>query len=289
MRIHKLERFPWLAYFVERVNPLTTLPLIIGFSLSAGLVTKGYVELFSFLISSLLLFFIACYLRLRNDFDDYEKDCIAFGDRPLPRSLISRRDVQEGLQYQEYILASFLGIIFIFFPTETKLNVLLVGGYLWLMGHKFYLPQWQKRSPLFKEILNQGFVIPLTLLIIAIYSPPNTFTWISLSYTLVVFGAVFLNNLCRKLDPYAHPASLSFIHYYGFHFSYYIALIALFLSAVGAYGLGAGLWLWPCELGVLYLLSRLFKNPKEFHFVQIAALFSLFMHVCSGVLITTLA
>ncbi|HEY4832072.1 MAG TPA: UbiA family prenyltransferase, partial [Waddliaceae bacterium] len=194
---------------------MTSLPLIVGYSLSAAWITKGFVELFPFVISSLLVFCITSYLRLKNDFEDFEKDSIAFTDRPLPRGLISRRAAQEVIQYLEYILAGFLGTIFIFYPTETKFIVLLLGGYLWLMGHKFYLPRWQKRSPLLREILGQAFLILLTLLIIAIWAPTEVFFLPSLSYTLIVFGAVFVNDLCRKLDPYAHPASLSFIHYYG--------------------------------------------------------------------------
>jgi hypothetical protein len=281
LKIHILKRFS--AYLIERTYPLISLPLVIGYSVSAALITKGYVELFPFVITSLLIFCIMSYFRLKNDIDDFEKDQIAFAERSLPRGMISKRDAQEVMQYLEYILASFLGIILIFYPAKTKALLLLVGGYLWLMKYKFYLPSWKKRSPLLKKFLNHVFFIPLTLLVMAIWSSPQVFSLPSLSYTLIVFSTIFVSNLCRKLDPYAHPASLTFIHYYGFHFSYYIALTALLLSALGAYELGVGLWLWPCELSVLYFLSRLFKKPKQFHIVQIASIFSLFMHIWAGI------
>lgn len=276
---------PWLRYILERLNPLVALPLIVGYSLSAVRIAKGVFDPLTLIVSCLALFYIAFFLRLKNDIQDFERDRIAFPSRPLPRGLISRYDAMEMVKYLEFGLTGFFGIIFIFYPPPVKLTILLTGGYIFLLAQGFFIPQWERSGPLLKGILAQILLIPLTLFIVGLWNSDATFTVPALSYTLIVFGASFVNGFCRKLDPFLHPASMSFIHYYGFRFSFYVGIGALLISALGAYGLGVQLWLWPCEIAVLYTLTMLFKKPKRFRFAQIAALLSLFVHIFSGLLI----
>lgn len=275
----------WLTYFKERYPPYIVFPLIVGLTLSGLWIGEGGFNPLSLIISCLVIFYATFYLRLKNDFDDFERDRIAFPNRPLPRGLISRYDVREIIRFLEISLAVLFGIIFVLYAAETRLALLLTGAYLWLMAHEFYAKNFMKRNLLVKEIFLQGFFIPVTLLVIGIWDHQFVFSLRGLSYSLVVFGAFFTYDLCRKLDPFSHPASLTFVHYYGFNFTYYVVIGALLVSAIGAYGLGLQLWLWPCELGIWFFLHRVFKYPKKFFYASIAALLSLFVHVSSVFLI----
>lgn len=277
---------PWTTYFIERFNPVFFLTVIIGMALSGVVIDRNLFRLSTFVVSCMILFYTAFLLRLNNDINDYDKDCIAFPNRALPRGLISKRDAKHALRNLEYGLLLFAVLIFVVFWGNTRVALLLTSAYFWLLLNEFYAKKWLERRPIVKGFAQQGFIFILTLLVISIGRPGVVFTSQGISYALLIFAAFFTFDICRKLNPYSHPISMAYVHFYGFKTTFWIVSALLLLSAMGAYGLGVQLWLWPVELAVFLSLSILLKDPKKYRIAEIAAALSLLVHAWAGAIPT---
>jgi len=258
--------------------------VIIGFALTGTILDGNMFTPFPFVVSCLVIFYMAFLLRLKNDFQDFDKDSIAFPERALPRGVLSKKEAEHAIHYLQYGLFGYFAVILIFYPAFTRLMLLLTGGYLWLILHNFYAEKWLTRHPLINGVMQQGIIFPLTLLVISLGRPEYVFSLQGFSYALLLSGAFFTFDICRKLDPYSHPITLAYIHYYGFRVTYWLVVVLLGLSALGSYGFGVHLILWTCEVGVLVMLTMLFKTPRIFRAVETAAGLSLIAHAWAGVL-----
>ena len=274
----------WITYFKERFSPLFSFAVIFGIALTGVIINRSPFVTAPFVISCITLCFGAILLRLRNDLEDYSKDCIAFPNRTLPRGLISTKEIAVVIQNLKYGMIIYSAFLFLFFGWTTKFILLLTAIYLWYFWNNFYSKEWLPRHPLAKGIARQGLVLPLTFLVISFGRADYVFSSQGWAYAILLFGAFFTFDICRKLDPFSHPASLAYIHYYGFRRVFFITGGALILSALGAYGMGLYLWLWPCELAVWLIMSLLFKKPKNYPLAEMAASVSLVVHAWAGFL-----
>ncbi len=274
----------WTTYFIERLSPLVTLAVIFGIATTGVILDKNLFQPFPFVVSCFTIFYIAFILRLKNDVDDYEKDCIAFPQRALPRGVLSKKDAILVLRYLEYGLIIYFAMLFIFSWGITRANTFITALYLWFLLHDFYAKQWLERRPLIKGLARHGLIIPITFLAISFGRPEYVFSAQGFSYVLLLFGAFYTFDICRKLDPYSHPVSLTYIHYYGFLITYWFTCGLLILSAIGAYGMGVHMWLWPLEICVCVTLIMLFKRPKMFRIAEMAGSLSFLAHAWAGLL-----
>lgn len=273
----------WFSFFFERFHPITTLVVISGISTSATIFNYNPFDPVVFMASCMVWFFLSFYFRLNNDLADLQVDKVAHSDRPLPRGIIHPQEAQVVLKAIQLILV-FLGVgIFLYFDAWSRLLVLINGGYFWLIRQKFYMGESLDRKPLLKTVMYQGMLIPMTLLSISLSHPQTLFSIQSLSYCLLLYGAFFTFELCRKLNPFSHPASQSLIHFFGFKKVFRFVFASLAVSAVGAIGFGAASLLLPVQLGVFLSLVYLFKNPRHYSIAQLAANFSLILHSWSAV------
>ena len=103
-----------------------------------------------------------------------------------------------------------------------------------------------------------------------------------LSYGLILFGAFSVYELCRVLDPRAHPSLGTPVQFFGFRRVFEMASIGLALSAMGAISLNLGWFLLPFEITVLLTLVVLFFRLDKFHLPELAVRLSLFVHGWSG-------
>jgi len=94
----------------------------------------------------------------------------------------------------------------------------------------------------------------------------------------MLFGAFLTYEICRKLDPRAHPILANYIHFYGFRHGFEMAAIALAVSAMGAISLYLEALLIPCEVIVLLSMSLLFFQPAWYRLPEVAASISLMAH-----------
>lgn len=277
---------PWAKYLFERYNPLFSMIVIIGAAASAVILNNSYFQPFPFVISCLVIFYTTFTLRLRNDIEDLERDRIAFPKRPLPQKLISRQEAEEVFYYLKFGQLIFFAGIFILSYQNTRLALLLASGYFWLLLNDFFAKRWLLRHPLSKCLAELGFIFFLAIFVVSIGRPSIAFASSGIAFALQLFGAYFVFEICRKLNPYSHPISLTFIHFYGFRITFIIAVFFLALSAIGAFMLGCWHWLWPAELAVLFSLTLLFKRPKSYRLAEIAASLSLILHAWAGLLQT---
>lgn len=273
---------PWTKYFVERFNPLFSLVVIIGMALSGVVIDGNLFHLTSFVVACMTIFYIAFIIRLNNDVKDYEKDCIAFRDRALPRGLISKKNAMHLLRILKYGITLYVVILFIIYWGNTRLALLLTSIYLGLLLNDFFAKKWIERRPLVKGLTYHGFVFFLTLLVISIGRPAVVFTSQGFAYAILIFASFFIYDICRKLDPYSHPISLAYVHYFGFKITFWILAALLLLSAICAYVLGVHLWLWTAELVVFLSLSILHFDPKQYQVAKLAASVSLLVHTWAG-------
>ena len=105
------------------------------------------------------------------------------------------------------------------------------------------------------------------------------------SFAITVLGAFFTYEICRKLDPNAHPLIGTYLSHYGTLPTIGLAVGTVALSALGALGLGLGPLLWPLELLLLALMALLIFAPHRFRIVEHAASLSLVLHVWAIALI----
>ncbi len=265
----------WFDYFVERFNPLFSFVIIGGIATTGVSLDRNPFLPFPFAVSFFGLFLISFLLRLRNDIEDCDRDKVAHPERPLPQKSLKKKEAEAVAAYLTMGIWIYFFLVLLFFGWTARFFTLLSVGYLWGLLHDFYRPAWSRFT---KQAFQQGLIVPLTLWSISLGRPEYVFSLQGLSYALLLWGAFVTFEICRKLDPLAHPAALTIVQYFGYRTAYWVAGAALLVSALGAYGFGVPLYLWACELGVWLLLTLLFNRSQKYQTVNNSAAISLGAH-----------
>lgn len=274
----------WIEYISERFYVPTFAALVAGISLS-GIYLNGNVFnplAFAFSFIGILVFF--ALKRLIDDVKDVEKDRIAHPTRPLPRGLIKKPAAQAMIFRVLVVMFAFSMIIWVILNNTAGLAYVCMTIFLWLLWKDFFSSDWLHRHPLIYSVLLQLFIFPVVLFAVGVIRTDAFELSSSWMFASMLFGAFFCNEICRKLDPHAHPIIASFVHFYGFHRTFEIATLSLAVSAMAATGLNLGLILLPCELIVLISLSLLFFQQRWFKVPEIIASLSLMLHAWAIVL-----
>jgi 4-hydroxybenzoate polyprenyltransferase len=274
----------WVHYFIERFHPLFSFSLFIGMALSAALIGGERFLPLPFFASTLVFFYIAFLLRLKNDIEDLEKDKVAYPTRCLAKGEISKKEGEGVINSLYWIVFAYLGVLFLFFGMMARFWIVLLAVYLWWLFRPVVHSDRQKKIWM-KAVFEEGIIVPLTFLAIAMNHTEGLFSLQEVSYVVLVFGAFLTYEICRKLNPYSHPASLTPIHYYGFSPVYKTALGVIGMTALAAYGVGVPGFLWPFEMAIVVVMTVLFKSPSRFTWARKAAGISLFVHAWIGVLV----
>jgi 4-hydroxybenzoate polyprenyltransferase len=161
----------------------------------------------------LLLFFFE--LRLMDEWKDYEKDKLAHPTRPLPRGLISPAEVRIGISVGMALMMAFTSLLgFLNYSDAAG----MYGGitvYLWLMYKEFFVAEKLSSMPFLYGFTHQVILLPLMAFPVAIFHSKGWLQSSSLELGLTVLGAFFTYELCRKLDPQAHPVLKTYPQVYG--------------------------------------------------------------------------
>ena len=231
-----------------------------------------------FIISfaGLLLFFVV--LRLMDEYKDFKKDQIAHPERPLPRGIVSKAQVLASIYLGAGAMLVYAALNFLFVGALAGAFYFIITGYLWLMYKEFYAGDWLASKPALYALSHQLILIPCCYYTVAVM--PSIFQWQPeiLWFALLLLGAFFTYEICRKLDPAAHPVLMTYLQCYGPGKTWSMVIMTTAVAAMGAGGLGLGMVLWPAQLLVLLMGLLLFRAPDKYRVIEVFASVSLLLH-----------
>jgi 4-hydroxybenzoate polyprenyltransferase len=277
----------WLKYLNERSPFVPTLILSAGIAASGQAIAGHWVPT-GLVLETVLLIVVFVLLRLMDEVKDLAKDRIAHPERPLPRGLLTVREVERAI----FLLmgALFLTAAGLASAGATLAGVLLAVSlvYLWLMYREFYIGKSLARQPFLYAATHQVIILPLYAIPSAIHSPGLIFDRRLLVYLFSNLFASFLYEVGRKLDPEAHPILGTYRSMYGTAttFSFMIMLVALAAWVVsnGA----ARVLLWTVDALVLLTIILAWQKKKAFKAVEGSAMLSCLIHLWAPVVATLL-
>lgn len=272
----------WITFFRERF------PLPVLFLISFGIALAGLsygsrpLQPIQILLAGAITFLFFSTLRLMDEIKDYEKDKIVHPTRPLPRGLI------ELSEFKRVMLMS-VALMFVFAALVAVVGNVKSAGffafsiiYLWLMYKEFYVGQALQKAPIVYAITHQIVLLPLMAASVFLSTPETTCLDGLLKPALMVMGGFFTYEICRKLDPNAHPMLQTYRHVYGLFGSGLLSAVTLGTGALGAaLAYGCCSWqsiaIWVVEaLTILSFVLFANKRPK---IVEAMASLSLLIHI----------
>ncbi|MEO7176977.1 MAG: UbiA family prenyltransferase [Saprospiraceae bacterium] len=287
--IYQKERFPLLGHGL----------LVAAFSFSAisysricrGL--EGFVDLNIFLIGIFTTVSLFLLVRIFDEFKDAADDAAYRPELPVPRGLVSLRELA--------ILGVILAVIQItlnlyFFPKMLILYFFVIG-YLCLMGKEFFIADWLKKHQ-FWYVVSHMFIIPL----VDIYA--SGLDWFldnaaAPTGLLFFFAVSYMNGIVleigRKIRPPEDESNgvLTYTSMLGTRRAVYlwilILLITLSFSVAASYFAGYGNVGW-IVLGIVFLLCSIpaflflaLQNSKRAKLIEYAsALWTIAMYLTLG-------
>ena len=275
----------WMTFLKERLPLPSYLVLVMGLAISGSALgnasAAGRPAVATWVataIAAVGAFLFFAVLRIMDECKDYEKDRVAHPHRPLPRGLLAPEQVAGAVNGLAVAMLVF-GVVVGLRNGPAGLGYLLVTGYLWLMYREFYAGTWLAQRPLLYAASHQIIILPLCYFCVLVFDPA---AWRHLQPALLgitVLGAFFAYEICRKLDPQAHPLVQTYLSHYGRATTLVFALCTVALSALGALGLGLERMLWPLEGILTALLALLILSPNRYKIIEYGASVSLALHV----------
>ena len=275
----------WMTFLKERLPLPSYLALVMGLAISGSALgnasAAGRPSVATWVATAIAAagaFLFFAVLRIMDECKDYEKDRVAHPHRPLPRGLLAPEQVAGAVNGLAVAMLVF-GVVVGLRNGPAGLGYLLVTGYLWLMYREFYAGAWLAQRPLLYAASHQIIILPLCYFCVLVFDPS---AWRHLQPALLgitVLGAFFAYEICRKLDPQAHPLVQTYLSHYGRATTLVFALCTVALSALGALGLGLERMLWPLEGILTALLALLILSPNRYKIIEYGASVSLALHV----------
>ncbi len=269
----------WIAYAKERFPIPVYAVLSGGFAFSGLLLFKDNFSWLGFTVSfaGILLFFFE--LRLMDELKDIDKDVIAHPGRPLPRGLISRKDAHRAVMFILFAMILYAVAAGILLNLPSAISYLAATLYLWLMYKEFFVGDWLEERPLLYAVSHQMIIFAVCIFAVAVTDPEKCLHPDALYLGLTILGSFFTYEICRKLDPKAHPALKTYPSVYGPERTALIVILSTALAGLGAIMLELSFLLWPAGALPVLLLPILGIEPKRFRIVEGAATGSLTFHL----------
>jgi 4-hydroxybenzoate polyprenyltransferase len=207
----------WLIYLKERF-PLVTYLLLVGAMTASGvlLFPRNADSMTSSVLlagTGLLLFFFE--LRLMDEWKDFEKDKIAHPSRPLPRGLIRVEEVRQVMIAGMLAMMALSGLLAALGNRPAGALYLGITVYLALMFKEFFVGKRLASMPFFYGVTHQVILVPLMAFPAALAHPGRWLEARTLWLGVTALGGFFTYELCRKLDPNAHPVLRTYPQVYG--------------------------------------------------------------------------
>lgn len=150
--VYQRERFPVLAHGL----------MISAFSFSAVAYSRicrgaeGFIAWDTFLVGVFTTVTLFLLVRIFDEFKDAKEDALYRKELPVPRGLISFKELRT---LAIVVMLAQVGINLIFFP-KMLIIYAVVMLYLCLMGKEFFVAEWLKKHP-FWYVTSHMLIIPL--------------------------------------------------------------------------------------------------------------------------------
>ena len=150
--IYQKERFPLLGYII----------LVASFSFSAIAYSRicrgaeGFVSWKIYLVGIFTTITLFLLVRIFDEFKDAEDDAKFRKELPVPRGLISLRE----LAIMGIVIVILQIVVNLFFFPKMLIIYFIIIGYLSLMGKEFFIAEWLKKNQ-FWYVTSHMFIIPL--------------------------------------------------------------------------------------------------------------------------------
>ncbi len=267
----------WGLYFKERFPVVPNLLVAGGLAASAGRLAPEF-SWAAFAVAMVGAFLFTGELRLMDEIKDLDKDRVAHPERPLPRGLLTTTEVGRALRAVAVGMFVFAGLAALMGGWCSGALYALVTVYLLLMYREFFVGDWLGRRPLLYAISHQIVIVGLCFFAVDLHPGPTPVAT-TFSFSWLILGSFFAYEICRKLDPSAHPILKTYLSVYGPRRSWALYTLCAALSAWGAYGLGIGPWLWPLQGALVLSGALLVWKPSRFKVVEGLATLSLLAHL----------
>lgn len=158
----------WLTYFNERFPFQSHIPIILTFSFSAICYSymasnqSGKINYIHYIVAFIFCFTLFLLLRISDEFKDNEDDLKYRTYLPVPRGLISLKELK-GLA----IIIISIHIILLFFFQFFVLPYFVTIAFLTLMHNEFFIKDWLKQNQFF-YVLSHMLIIPLVDLVASV-------------------------------------------------------------------------------------------------------------------------
>ncbi len=222
----------WVIFLKERMPVPVLLILSLGIALSslasAPLPSSKLLLALALLMPA--LFFLV--LRFMDEVKDFEKDKIAHPERPLPRGLLSPQEVTRVIYGGLFVMVLLGGGLYALGHGLAGAVYLFTTLYLWLMYKEFFIGHALEKSPFLYALTHQVIILFLTASI-------RCFDQTILSWEqffipgLMIMGAFFTYEICRKLDPEAHPVLKTYRSQYGHKKTLGLILLTSLMALLG--------------------------------------------------------
>ncbi len=206
----------WLTFFKERTPIASYLLITFGPATSAYALAENP-NGFSLFLAFLGFFLFFLVLRMMDEYKDFDKDVLAHPTRPLPRGLIALPEFKLGINIGIVTLIVFDFFLLLIGYTNSFYLYSLVIIHLWLMYKEFYVADWINARPILYAVTHQLILVTLCLYCLSVYRKfePMLYSPRDLIYSFSVLFSFFSYEVCRKLDPDAHPVLKTYLSIYG--------------------------------------------------------------------------
>ncbi len=253
----------FMTYLRERFSLLQFVPLVLVITVTSGMCFKGWNDLSATAIvlsSSVLLLFLL-RLRLFDEFKDATHDRAHYPNRPVPRGLVSLRELSVVVQAVVILEIAIAAV------GAGRYGTLWFGvafAYSLLMRVEFFRPRFLRSHFTLYVLSHELLLIPLLLYVFSWFgqAPVAPGSWLMIG---LLGGQFFLFEVARKIkspsEEIVPPDTYS--GNYGVYGSVMICVVLGLLSVVSGSALAGGwdyrlltVWLAYCLLLALAVRAR---------------------------------
>jgi hypothetical protein len=156
--------------------------------------------------------------------------------------------------------------------------------YIWNTYKGFFFETWMKEHPIVAFILGELVFFPIIFFCFAVVDEKNAFDQLSIAYAFLLFGALIIYDIARKLDPTSHPVLQNFVHLMGYRRVFFCLMPLLFVCVMLARELHLEWILWPVQLASFVSLTLVLFSSMRWGFAASCALISLYAHAASPIM-----